>query len=81
MHQGALKYHSAVFRDMFEAGTGSGKDAVPVAEPAEVLAQVLPYCYHERVPPVDCVSASFWPLVKTFDKYEVSPPPPGRWSG
>lgn len=72
VHRSNLTSGSVVFRDMFQTETAAGGTEIEVAEDAEVLEMVLPYCYPEPVDPGKLKYNDMWKAVKVFDKYQAS---------
>jgi hypothetical protein len=74
IHKVNLIANSVFFRDLFATATASGgkDDEIPMAEKADVLEGVLPYCYPDCLHPLYMEQKITYDLAKTFDKYQVS---------
>lgn len=74
VHKVNLIAHSVFFRDLFGTATASGgkDDEIPMAEKANVLEGVLPYCYPDCLDPLDMEQPITYAIARTSDKYQVS---------
>lgn len=78
VHRLFFEANSPVFRDMFSLihpQPGDGMPYVELQEAGDLLNMGLPYLYPAQVQSLSLGPYfDVWPLIKMFDKYEVSPP-------
>lgn len=73
VHRKKLEASSQIFEDMFETGklsAGEQRARVELAETADVLEALLPFCYSAPVPAVQLID-EVWGVIRAAEKYQV----------